>query len=73
MAPVFREISVKTWGAHFSLRSPRTHSTYPVAEIFLGLSVRFFTLRTKNLIGASMATYTHNSDRIPRSVCSYTE
>src|SRR5512136_3242748 len=56
----------------FGRRSPSTHSTYPVAEIRRERPDAFRTLSTENLLGASKATYTHSSDRMPTSVCSNT-
>src|SRR5208283_5174901 len=55
-APVLGSISVITCMHEFGLRSPRTHSAYPVAESRRDLSDSFLTFNTDNLTDASIAT-----------------
>ena len=71
-APLPGSTWVTTCIADFDRRSPSTHSAYPVAESLRDRPDSFRTFSTENLIGASRATYTHSSVRMPPSACSKT-
>ena len=71
-APVLGSISVVTCMAVFGRRSPSTHSTYPVtlSRRICSESLRNFS--TENFTGASSATNTVSSERMPAVTCSNT-
>ena len=56
IAPVDGSTSVTMCIVDFGRKSPRTHSMYPVAESLRIFAELLRTLRTENLIDASMAT-----------------